>query len=448
MVFYKIFSPPLPQEEGKSVFMWASAMFRRYVLIFSAVVSWFFFSSMALAADGPESKDELTIEQAIKIALKNNPNIKVADEICKAGHAGIGQIQSARYPQLNMQSAYSRSQHSPAQNYYDNTFQLSQLIFDFGKTSGLAASASENYESLKESYQGSRQTVAMNTKVYYYSCLAFQWELILNEETVRQREQLLDQAKHFFRVGLKPRIDVTRTEANLYDAKLSFIRAQNGLRIAKINLVNSLGIEKLQWDRLRDVLEIKKPVVMNLEDAKSTAIKRRTELLQNRALEKMREFSLKAAKSGYLPGFSGNASYGWSSSDFPLQEEWTVGIQMTVPLFTGFNKREEIKEKEANLRQVKASTDVIIQDILSEVGQAYSGMETASGQIEAAKKGRQASMENLEHATKRYQQGLNGIIEVTDAQVQSLSAETEYINSLYDYKIAEAMFEKATGNLY
>ena len=43
---------------------------------------------------------------------------------------------------------------------------------------------------------------------------------------------------------------------------------------------------------------------------------------------------------------------------------------------------------------------------------------------------------------------MNGIIEVTDAQVQSLSAETEYINSLYDYKKAEAKFEKATGNLY
>jgi outer membrane protein TolC len=66
----------------------------------------------------------------------------------------------------------------------------------------------------------------------------------------------------------------------------------------------------------------------------------------------------------------------------------------------------------------------------------------------AARKGSQASNENLELATKRYQQGLNDIIEITDAQVQYLTAETKYIKSLYDYKIAEANLEKAIGRPY
>ncbi len=226
------------------------------------------------------------------------------------------------------------------------------------------------------------------------------------------------------------------------------IKAQNGLQIAKINLVNALGIEKLPWSVLRDVLEIKKPIIMNLDDAKSMAIMQRPDLLQNKALEREREFSLKAAKAEYLPRLSGNANYGWSSTDFPLQEEWTVGMQMAFPLFTGFEKREKLRQEEAKLRQAKASSDVIIQNTLAEVEQAYADMNTASEQIVAARKGSQASNENLELATKRYQQGLNDIIEITDAQVQYLTAETKYINSLYDYKIAEAMLEKATGKSY
>ena len=427
-------------------------MLRRFIALLFATGICFFLSAMALAADEPESKEELTIEQAIEIALKNNPNIRVANEACISGRARIGQTQSAYYPYINLQTRYSRSWHEagqlPARNHYGNTLQLNQLIFDFYRTPGLVESVRENYESLKESYQNTRQTVVLNTKLAYYGYLASQRELRLNEETVRQREQLLHQAEQFFKTGLKPRIDVTRAEANLYDAKLSFIRAQNGLQIAKINLVNALGIEKLPWNMLRDVLEIKKPIIMNLEDAKSMAIMQRPDLLQNKALEREREFSLKATKAEYLPRLSGNANYGWSSTDFPLQEEWTVGMQMTFPLFTGFEKSEKLRQQEAKLRQAKASGDVIIQNILAEVEQAYRDMNTASEQIVAARKGRDASTENLELATKRYQQGLNDIIEITDAQVQYLSAETKYINSLYDYKIAEATLEKATGRSY
>ena len=427
-------------------------MFRQFLLLLFTTGICLFVSAMALAGDDSYTKEELTIERAIKVALKNNPSIRVANEACIAGRARIGQTESAYYPQIDFQSRYSRSWQeagqSLARNNYGNTLQLNQLIFDFYKTPSLVGSTRENYESLKESYQNTRQTVALNTKAAYYSYLAAQREVKLNEETVRQREELVHHAKEYFRTGLKPKIDVTRTEANLYDAKLSFIRAQNGLQIAKINLVNALGIEKLPWNMLRDILEIKKPVIMNLADAKRMATKQRPDLLQNEALERERKFSLKATKADYLPRLSGNANYGWSSTDFPLQEEWTVGMQLTFPLFTGFKKREKIKEDEAKLRQVKASGDVIIQNILAEVEQAYRDMNTASEQIVAARKGRHASTENLELATKRYQQGLNHIIEVTDAQVQYLAAETKYINSLYDYKIAEAMLEKAIGKSY
>jgi outer membrane protein len=107
-----------------------------------------------------------------------------------------------------------------------------------------------------------------------------------------------------------------------------------------------------------------------------------------------------------------------------------------------------LRQEEAKLRQAKASSDVIIQNTLAEVEQAYADMNTASEQIVAARKGSQASNENLELATKRYQQGLNDIIEITDAQIQYLTAETKCINSLYDYKIAEAMLEKAIGKSY
>ncbi len=427
-------------------------MFRRLLLLLFTAGICFFVSAMALAEDGSHAEEELTIEQAIAVALKNNPSIRVANEARIAGRARIGQTQSAYYPYVNLQTRYSRSwqeaSQSSARNHYGNTFELSQLIFDFGRTPGLVGSARESYESLKESYQNSRQIVALNTKVAYYAYLAYERELMLTEEIVRQRNQLLHQAKQFFKTGLKPRIDVTRAEANLYDAKLSFIKAQNGLQIAKINLVNALGIEKLPWSVLKDVLEIKKPIIMNLDDAKSMAIMQRPDLLQNKALEREREFSVKAAKAEYLPRLSGNANYGWSSTDFPLQEEWTVGMQMAFPLFTGFEKREKLRQEEAKLRQAKAFSDVIIQNTLAEVEQAYADMNTASEQIVAARKGSQASNENLELATKRYQQGLNDIIEITDAQVQYLTAETKYINSLYDYKIAEAMLEKATGKSY
>jgi outer membrane protein len=129
-------------------------------------------------------------------------------------------------------------------------------------------------------------------------------------------------------------------------------------------------------------------------------------------------------------------------------ESWNVGVQLTVPLFSGFESRAKLDEFRAALSQAKANARNQELQILSTLESGYLNLILAGKQIEVAKEGLRTARENLDLAEGRYQAGVGTMLEVTDARVSWIQSENDYIQSFYDYRVARYSLERTLGRDY
>jgi outer membrane protein len=116
-----------------------------------------------------------------------------------------------------------------------------------------------------------------------------------------------------------------------------------------------------------------------------------------------------------------------------------------LPLFEGGLTRGKVGEARANQLIVEAQRDTLRQSVLIELSQAYADMESARVRIDVMESSLQKARENLSIAQGRYEAGVGPYIEITDAQVSAVNAETDHVQALYDYQLAVARLLKATG---
>ena len=117
------------------------------------------------------------------------------------------------------------------------------LLTDFGRTSASVNRSDALLSATREAGVTVREDVAFAAKVGYFNVLRAGRNLEVKRETLRQRESLLKQAEAYFEAGIRAKIDVARAEANLYDARAQVSQAANDVRVARITLLNRMGVE-------------------------------------------------------------------------------------------------------------------------------------------------------------------------------------------------------------
>ena len=334
-----------------------------------------------------------------------------------------------------------------ATDYFIYRFTLNQLIFDFGKTPGQMAVSRASFGQAGEELAGTRQRVVLEARTAYYGYLAALRAQKVEEENVRQNRELLRQAQGFYKVGVRAKIDVTKAEANLYDAEALLIRAKNAVEVAKVSLMTALGLKTWPFETVVDLPEVI-PQVPPLAELKEKALKQRPELVKNRYQQEGNQASVRVARAGFFPTLNSTASYGWQGVTYPLAESWWVGATVNFPLFEGLSTTYTYRQAKANLRATAANAEVLTQEVAKEVEQSYLDLQSAKEVIRATAKAKEAAQENLRLAWGRYKAGVGNIIEVTDAQVQFSRADLRHVQALYDYLVAEARLDKAIGRQF
>jgi outer membrane protein TolC len=190
-----------------------------------------------------------------------------------------------------------------------------------------------------------------------------------------------------------------------------------------------------------------KPREITLAEILDTAYLKRPELIQFKALERGQEATIKLAKAGYYPILSGNASYLWRSTGFDetFYWDWFLGASLSFPLFSGFSTPAQIDQGKATLRSLQAQEENAKLNIRLQGEQAYLGLRLADEQIRVTEKAVVQAQENYELASGRYQVGVGSPLEITDAEVSLANARANYIQALYNYKIAGSRIENAMG---
>lgn len=422
------------------------------------------FTAVAIPGQG-RAAEKLSLKECIDRALKNQPSIRAAQENIRAGQGRETQAASPYFPQVTASTGYSEN-HSPMggaflggsiTKTYTTSLSVNQTLYDFGKTGNAYDAAKLGTLSLERDAERISQGVVLNVKQSYYALLAAKKLVEVAQKTIEQTESHLKQAEAFFRAGSKPRYDVTRAEVEVNNANLGLINARNGVRIRTIALNNAMGIDPGRATEIVEELPAV-PVLPTLDQAQTDALKDRPDMKRMEADIEAARSRVKAEQSNYLPTLSANGAYNWANGTSELgqfmgtpikgdvQNNWNAGIMLTLPLFQGGLTKGRVSEAQANLLALEAQRDATKQAVLLEVNQAYADLEGAAARVEVMQKTLQKARENLDVAQGRYKAGVGPYIEVTDAQLSSVNAETDHIKALYDYHLAIAQLLKAMGS--
>src|SRR3990172_2582186 len=208
---------------------------------------------MTRQATDPSVGQILTLDDALLIALDNHPNLQAARERIAAQRAVLGQQMAAYYPTVSLAYQYKTSQTQKAQDAhatpgsetYSGEAKFNFTLYNFGKREGAVQAARETLNATDYNYQTTVDGVILDVKLAYYVYLGAKAIVKVREEQVQSRDLLVRQARAFYEVGTRARIDVVRAESNLYNAQADLIVVQNAVKVAWVTLKNAMGLRDL-----------------------------------------------------------------------------------------------------------------------------------------------------------------------------------------------------------
>jgi len=400
----------------------------------------------------------LTLEQIIEIGLNRNPGIAISMQDEELFRARFTQTYSAYLPQLTANAGYTRFNQWTANpftgqyyRYQDNQYlggiSVSQYLYDFGQTRGLV---DQSQFALSASKKAVLQTIADTTRDIrksYFEVLKTQNLVKVNQESIRIQEEHLNQARAFFQVGVRPRIDVTKGEVEVANSRLTLIRAEYALQSSRLGLETLLGGPPLEGTyALADILYSSQAEPSPVGELVQEAISRRPEIAQMDDQIKAAQSQMKSSQAALWPTITANAGGGWNDDEHPIQQEyWQMGINISWPIFTGYRAQGKIAESRAQIRKLEASRKQLELQILNDVSTAYLGLNTSVEAIKTSEIVLQEAQENMDLADGRYRNGVGSALEYSDAELSLTQAKSNLVQASYEYYQQMADLDHAVG---
>ncbi len=388
----------------------------------------------------------LTLQEAERTARKNHPGIRAANQRVKVQEAVLKRAQAAYYPTAGVRSSYENRPTAEGPNAHEDLFsttgQVNWLVSDFGRRKGTVRRQEETLEARRFSERTSVDDVVLTVRRAFFDYLRAEALVRVEQDTVKDRETLVRQAQGFFDVGTRPKIDVARAEASLFAAQAGLIGAQNGVRIAWARLKGAMGVVQFAERQVASEVNVHAST-LSLDEAVKAALESRAEIMEFQARLKAQQEAIDVVRLGRMPRVRVDGQYGrrWHNDEDVVSSSLTLEI----PLFTGFTLTPEIERAVSDYAVIRAQLAELRQRIALDVEESYLNLVEAGERIKANEAQTRSAKENLDLANGRYQVGVGSIIEITEAQVINTRAQTDYIRSIYDHKVAEARLARAMG---
>ena len=400
-----------------------------------------------------ETTKIIKVDECVKIAMENHPAIKSALSNSEIYKTKIGQAWANYFPTFSAGLSYSKNDMQvanfafPTQKYdmyYAPTISGNMLLFDFGKTKAQADLAKRTYEATKFALENSINTVVFTVKQAYYNLLFAQQQVKVYEETVTDFTLHLEQAKAYYDIGTKAKIDVLTAEYNLGRAKLNLIQANNTLKVAYVQLSNAMGKPDYSDYDVTDTLTTK-AYGIGIEDAVNTAFETSPELLAAKKKADASGLLVRASKRAFMPNVSGFGGYTRGGKKVDTDYGYQIGAQINYANVNLMLLKKQVDEARATHNKDVADYENVKQNIYFEVKQAHINMTNAQESITVSKLSMDQAKEQYDQASGRYKVGLGDAIELKDAETTYRNAQLDYYNSLLNYHVSAANLERLMG---
>ena len=407
-----------------------------------------------ISSDGLIGKAPLTLAECVRLTLERNPQTRSSWQAARSAAAGVGEAKADYLPTLSGTGKGTRGDAAEldsgtdagAQSIYEAGFSVQYLLFDVGRPARVA-DAEAQLRSLNFRHNTTLQDVALAVEVDYYGLLAAQALRDLARETVKRQEQHAALAEGRYKAGTVQKSDVLKAATEKANAQLDAVRAESAVRIGKGRLANAIGLNVTDSFDVAPVSDPHYQQMQNDLDALLTeAATNRPELQTVMAEIDTRRARVRTAQARVWPSVAATGTYGWQDrSFFPEQDEWTAGIGISFPLFTGFASTYAKQRAETDLEKSMTDGETVFRGIELEVWTAYSQLLEAKQSIDAAQKLVADAEESARVAEGEYKSGVGSMIGLIDAQTALTSARTRMIQAKLDWHTAATRVERAAG---
>ena len=406
----------------------------------------------------------LTLQQAEAMAMQNHPEVLAAQDTAAAMGQQVVQARAPYYPVVAGDATGSGANigarigagnltTSRLFNRFGTGLNIQQLVTDSGRTPNLVAAARLHQTASQQTYQATRFDVLLAVNRAYFDVLRAQATIKVAQETVAERQTIVDQVTALANNKLRSMLDVSFVDVNLSEAKLLLLQAQDEQQEAFAELTRAMGSQQNAAYTLTDEPLPPGPPA-GPEALVTEAIAARPELASLRSEREAAYRFERAERDLSYPtvSFIGLGGYIPYIDQITLprvipSEYAGAAVDVHVPIFNGhlFSARRE----EAHYRALESDQRLRNEEesIVRDVRTAWAAASTAFQRLDVtAELLRQATLA-LSLAQGRYDLGLASIVELTQAQLGLTQAEIENLNAKYDYQSQNAALQYTVGSL-
>jgi outer membrane protein len=391
----------------------------------------------------------------LELAKERNGSIRAAFLDARASRARESQALAAFFPTVTPSAAWearrTESMTGAGKVRFEDDGSITRIdarwqILDFGERDlSLRGARRSTAGQELTARQRLRQTL-FNVNQSYYDALRAQELQRVAESQVERANRIFDQAKARLEVRDIAKVDVLQAEADSLNAQVAALAARNRTVSANAALKAIIGLESAE--PLPQLERLSAPGAMRSLDPLAETIARGLDLrpdlgAQRRFLEAQRFGVLRARKEAGL-SFGVDATFGQQITPDELQSS-VLSATLSYPLFDGGLLRERAREQDLSY---KASQSELLQaerDARSEIESAYIELSQNSERVSAARRALDAARANFDAAIERQRLGAIDVIATLTAQVSLVTAESNFIEAVYDFTISDVRLRLVTG---
>lgn len=406
------------------------------------------------AGTGLAAPIELSLDESVAMALRNNPAVKIAEADKERAKGSLTEARAGKLPTIGLSHTESRTEAAPTQlnldpspeNRYDNKASLSLAIYTGGRAEGAIGQAKLNLDSADQGISLSRQQLKLDATSAYFSLLQARNMVQLNQESVDRLVAHLQNVQLQYEVGTVAKTDVLRSEVELANAQQNLIKAQNSYDLAVATLNNVIGMPLDTEIKVKEELKHTKFEV-SLDESIKYSLEKRPDYIQTTTGIDVAKKGVGIAKAGLRPNVTLSGYQAWNDEDFPGKDNnnWGVSLTASMNVFDSGLTHGKVKQAAAGLDKAEEQARQKKDAVQLEVRSSYLNMTEAEKRIDTSKVAVEKAEEDYKIAQVRYTAGVGTNLDVIDAQVALTQAKTNYVQALYDFNTNKAKLEKAMG---
>lgn len=406
----------------------------------------------------------LTLDDAVRTARAHQPQLQSARAAAAASWARSNQARAGLLPQLGATGSYQRRTTNPTalsgvtsgrlpsetwdtSDAWSFSATASQLVFDFGATSGRFTAARRSAEAQAASARETELATIQGVRSAFFTARAARDLAAVARATYQNQQAHLAQTEAFVRIGTRPPIDLATARANLANAQVSLIQSENNYATARANLNQAMGVaQPVDYEVASDTLPAVEGEDRTTEDLLVEAIRSRPDLHAAERRVAAAEASLSAARGGYGPSLSIGASATEAGTEVN-KLRWNVAGTATLSwsIFAGGLTDAQVAEARANVDQATADLETLKQQLRTGLESAHLTVVAARASLAASRDAATNAREQLRLAEGRYRTGAGSAIELSDAQLTATNAEAQVVNAEFQLASARATLLAALG---